>query len=73
MKPMKEHFQRLGLREDASWEEIEAAFNRKLEDLRVRTFEDDTKGKKKDKERRLLIRSYYALQEYEENGRVIKR
>lgn len=73
MKQMKEHFRRLGLREDASWEEIEAAFNRKIKELRIRTFEDDPKGKKKDKERRLLIRSYYALQEYEENGRVIKR
>ena len=73
MKNISEHFRRLGLREDASWEEIESAFNQKVAALRRRTFEDDPRGKKKDKERRLLIRSYYALQEYEENGRVIKR
>lgn len=73
MKKIKEHFRRLGLREDAGWDEIEAAFNKKIIDLRKRTFEDDPRGRKKDKERRLLIRSYYALQEYEENGRVAKR
>jgi len=73
MKGIGVHFRRLGLREDASWDEIEQAFSRKITDLRRRTFEDDPKGRKKDKERRLLIRSYYALKEYEENGRVIKR
>lgn len=73
MKKIKEYFSRLGLREDASWEEIETAFNKKMIDLRKRTFDDDPKGRKKDKERRLLIRAYYALQEYETNGRVMKR
>lgn len=69
---MKKHFDRLGLREEASWDEIQKAFNQKMERLRCRQYEDDPKGRKKDKDRRLLIRSYYALQEFEMNGRVVK-
>lgn len=70
---MKKHFDRLGLREEASWDEIQKAFNQNMERLRCRQYEDDQKGRKKDKERRLLIRSYYALQEFEMNGRVVKK